>query len=128
MSTTPSFGYDYTNCGVGQSFGLTRLQRLWELRTELNWSPNDKFELIPGIDAIGGYSTFSFEAPIDPQALVEYDPLAAREGIVIEGDGRGWGPDAYIKANIRPARIKVLAASNSWVKIAVASWTKVETS
>ena len=98
----PSFGVDYQYLGLGQSFQLDQTLWLSEIRAELPWKPNDHVEVIPGLDLIGGWWNFQTELPFNPDSFVEYDPLAEREAFKIEDEGTGWGPDLYLKANLRP--------------------------
>lgn len=102
LTVVPAFGWDHTYFGSGQAFRLEQDQWILQVRSELGWTPAPWLEVLAGTDLLSGYSTFGFEAPIDPQAFVEYDPLAEREPTTIDGDGWGHSPDVYVKANVRP--------------------------
>lgn len=102
MRVSPSFGWDSSYFGVGQGLTLEQNQWLWEIRAEAPWKPNDHVEVVPGVDFIGGWWTFDTQLPFNPDSFAEYDPLAERESWKISDTGTGWGPDTYVKANIRP--------------------------
>jgi hypothetical protein len=100
----PSFGRDYASFGLGNSWRLEQGQDVAEVRAELPWKPNDHFRLVPGIDFIGGWSDFSIELPFDPAQFAETDPLAERQPYTVDDTQTGWGPDAYVLAEIRPLK------------------------
>jgi TonB family protein len=100
ISVTPSVGLDYTLFGLGDSFTLDTYTILSELRVELPWAPTEHVEVVPGVDFLGGFGTFDFASPF--RFVDADDPLAERESVSLTGNGTFWGPDPYLKANLRP--------------------------
>lgn len=102
LRVMPAIGVDYSYFGLGQSFQLDQTLVLTEVRAELPWTVNERVELVPGLDFIGGTWDFTTALPFNPTSFIEYDPLAEREPWEISDSGAGWGPDLYLKANLRP--------------------------
>ena len=102
MMVSPAVGWDFTAFGLGQAFQLEQLITMAEARAELNWHPNEHIELMPGVDFIGMTYTFQVELPVNPDSFDSYDPLAERENWGVGGEGSVWGPDVYLKANLKP--------------------------
>ncbi|NOY24968.1 MAG: TonB family protein [Oligoflexia bacterium] len=102
LRMVPSLGVDTAQFNLGESFDLTQLQSLLELRTELKWTPVPAMDLTAGVDFIGGWYKFQTQFPFDPTTFANYDPLAEREPFTQSGTGWAWGPDLYLEMNIRP--------------------------
>lgn len=100
LRLTPSLGIDYADLGLGDEFRLKSTNLVPELRAELPWKPSEAVEIVPGVDFIGGWWSFEFASPFRIGDVD--DPLDERENVFLDGHGTGWGPDAYIKANLRP--------------------------
>jgi hypothetical protein len=73
-----------------------------EVRAETPWTLNEHVEIVPGLDYISGWYKFQIELPFNPDSFDEFDPLAEREDWGLRDEGSFWGPDAYLKANLRP--------------------------
>jgi len=102
LKLIPSFGVDYSYTGFGDTLSLELTQYTIEVRAEAPWKPNDHLELTPGVDFIGGWATYAFELPFNPDDLIDFDPIGERNEFDINGTQSGWGPDFYAKAAIRP--------------------------
>lgn len=100
FEVTPSVGVDYADFGLGNELSLRNTNWLGEVRAELPWRPSDAVEVVPGVDFIGGLWSFEFTSPFRWEDLD--DPLEERESVALDGHGTGWGPDLYLKANLRP--------------------------
>ena len=99
---SPALGWDFTSFGLGQAFQLEQDNYMFETRAELSYHPNDHVEIVPGVDFIGIGYDFQVELPVDPDSFNNFDPLAEREEWGVRGDGWVWGPDVYLKANLKP--------------------------
>lgn len=104
LRAIPSFGLDLVGFRLGDATRINQNQLLAEVRVEAPWQPSEAFRLTPGVDFIGGYYWFDAALPFDPGTLGEFDPLAEREPASFGGRGWGWGPDLYLKADIRPLK------------------------
>ena len=100
LDVTPSIGIDYSELALGDEFALDSTNIIYELRAELPWQPTPAFELVPGMDFIGGVWTFDFRSPLSFTDID--DPLAERDPVSFDGNGTAWGPDFYLKANLHP--------------------------
>ncbi len=98
----PSFGNDSANFGLGNTWSVDQSQWLAEVRAELPWEPSAHVRIVPGVDFIGGWSEFAVEIPFDPAQFAETDPLAERQPYTVQDTQTGWGPDAYLFAELRP--------------------------
>ncbi len=98
----PSLGIDGARFSLGSDTRIDQWQVLAEVRSELLFSPSDALTVTTGLDFIGGNYWFTAELPINPESFADYDPLSEREPFIAEGRGLGWGPDTYLKADIRP--------------------------
>src|SRR5690606_7041932 len=99
---TPSLGVDYSYLGLGEEFKLQNRNVVGQLRAELRYKPTPAFELVPGVDFIGGTWWFDFKSAVRFSDVD--DPLAEREGVGFDGVGTLWTPDLYLKANLRPLK------------------------
>ncbi|MEE2749958.1 MAG: TonB family protein [Myxococcota bacterium] len=102
MRLVPSFGVDLAEFGLGSTFDIEQDQWLIEVRAEANWRPHPKVEIIPGVDFLGGWYTFNVGLPFSPTMELDADPTQEREPVSFGDDGSGWGPDFYLKTQIRP--------------------------
>ena len=100
--TVPSLGTDIALFELGADWLLQTTQWMLEVRTELDWTPNDSLTVTAGSDYIGVQTDFEVEFPINPDALVEYDPLAELEPWGISDTVLGHTPDFYLDAKWRP--------------------------
>jgi len=98
----PSFGVDIAQMGLGQSFDVDNDQWMLELRTEAKWQPSPQVEVVPGVDFMGGWYSFKVDLPFSPADALEGDGLEERQATTLADDGSGWGPDFYLKTNLRP--------------------------
>lgn len=96
----PSFGYDTAGFGLGDELTISQRTWLMELRSELRFKTSQKLTLVAGLDAMGGPWDFIVTLPFSYADMS--DPLAEREPISTDGNGWGWSPDSYIKAEWRP--------------------------
>jgi hypothetical protein len=95
-------GVDIALFELGADWLLETTQWMLEVRTELDWTPNDSLTVTAGSDYIGAQTDFEVEFPINPDALVEYDPLAELEPWTISDTVLGHAPDFYLDAKWRP--------------------------
>ncbi len=102
LRAIPSFGNDYGEFTLGDSWTATNSQNTFEVRLELPWEPSEHFRLVPGVDFLGGWAKFSVELPFNPELFAETDPFAEREPYGVSDTQPGWGPDTYLFAQIRP--------------------------
>ena len=98
----PSVGIDGADFALGSETRLYQWQVLAEVRAELLWTPAEPLTVTTGLDFIGGNYWFEAQLPISPESFASYDPLAEREPFSIDGRGLGGGPDAYVRADVRP--------------------------
>lgn len=98
----PSVGIDLTSLGLGNDFSLSNSNVLLQLRAEAPWTIHPAFELIPGLDFLGGPYQFDFRSPLSFSDL--NDPLAERDPIGFDGKGGAWSPTPFVKAKIRPLK------------------------
>lgn len=98
----PSFGNDYAEFSLGSEWRVTQSQWIAEVRAEAVWEPSKHLKVVPGIDFIGGWSTFDVVFPFNPESFASTDPLAEREPWSFGGEQTGWGPDPYVQADWRP--------------------------
>ena len=99
---TPSAGIDGSDLSLGNDLRLEQTITLFELRSELEWTPSESATVTGGVDFLGGFYDFSVQLPFDPAALGNYDPLAEREPYTLASRGSAWGPDAYLDLSWRP--------------------------
>lgn len=99
LRVTPSLGEDFARLNFGP-FLLDSWNTVLEVRAEASITPTPAVELVPGLDLIGGWWKFEFQAPF---TLDQADAtLAEREEVYLDGHGTAWAPDAYLKINLRP--------------------------
>ena len=98
----PAVGWDKTEFGLGQAFRSDIDQLLLEVRAETPITLNEHVQIVPGVDYISGWYRFQFELPVNPDTFDTFDPLAEREDWGVSDTGSFWGPDVYLKANLRP--------------------------
>ena len=106
----PSIGVDDVSFDAGGGFKVDQRQPIVEIRAESTWKLHDAFTLTAGADYIIGEYDFTVDLPFSFDYAANYDPLAEREPLQLEGKGLGTGPDMYLNAEIRP-----LSDRNRWV-------------
>lgn len=98
----PSIGIDINNFGLGDSFGLFNRNILLQMRAEAPWTIHPAFQLVPGLDFIGGPYFFDFQSALSFEDLS--DPLAERDPVGFDGRGGAWSPTPFVQARIRPLK------------------------
>ena len=102
--TTTAFGRDDANLLLGDDLRLDQGQWLLTSRVEAPWAPSKHLRVVPGIDYLSGLADFDVRFPFNPQSFADFDPLAEREPFGFSGTQWGWGPDAYVLAEVRPLK------------------------
>ena len=106
----PSLGIDDVIFDAGGGFKVDQHQPIFELRAESTWKLGDSISLTLGTDFIIGEYDFTVDLPFSFDYVANYDPLAEREPLQLQGKGLGSGPDVYVHAEIHP-----LADTSRWV-------------
>jgi len=98
----PSLGQDVALFELGADWLLETTQWMLETRAELDWTPNDAVTVTAGADYIGVQTDFRLEFPINPDSLVDYDPLSELEPWAISDTVLGHTPAFYLDTKWRP--------------------------
>ena len=87
---------------IGGGLRVNQYQPTAEVRLEHFWTPSEHISLTSGLDFIGGGYEFTVDLPFWFENAANFDPLAERDPVQLEGSGFGWGPDVYVNAQINP--------------------------
>lgn len=108
LEVLPSIGIDGTDSFLGEEFGISSTNWVTQVRGQASWRPVPAFELVPGVDFLGGFWKFDFVSAISFADLS--DPLAEREPVGFDGKGTFWSPDLFLRSNLRP-----LGGTDRWL-------------
>jgi hypothetical protein len=97
---TGSVGLDTGRFAVGSAFVLSQRQTVLQLRAEALYEPVPGLQIVPGVDALGGWWRFDFASAF--RFTQSDDPLAEKDPVTVSGDGSVWSPDTYVKLAWRP--------------------------
>jgi TonB family protein len=100
LDVSPSFGQDTSFFSLGDGFLLANTNNIAQLRAEAPFEPSERFQLVPGVDVIGGLWRFDFRSALRVSDID--DPLAERDPIAFDGRGTALTADTYLKAQLRP--------------------------
>jgi TonB family protein len=100
FEVSPAIGRDGSDNHLGTEFSLTNANWTAHLRGQVEIAPSPALQLVAGIDAFALAWSFAFDSPLGLDSF--NDPLAEREPQGFEGNGTGFLPDTFVRANVRP--------------------------